>query len=152
MGDDGGGLGLPPPPPPPPFLSALRPILQPHTIFKPKESRKLFVVPLPEKCVFAVPRTYKLLASLHPYLPPLYLPPLYQTPPMTHPTIPTMRTQGAQAETLPLPPLRALSWWLRGMGVLGVGSRQSNEEYGSVPVARVLLWLHRRVSRREAAV
>eukprot|EP00996_Jenningsia_fusiforme_P001582 NODE_2455_length_1197_cov_29.896341_g2240_i0.p1 GENE.NODE_2455_length_1197_cov_29.896341_g2240_i0~~NODE_2455_length_1197_cov_29.896341_g2240_i0.p1 ORF type:complete len:230 (+),score=38.69 NODE_2455_length_1197_cov_29.896341_g2240_i0:237-926(+) len=45
----------------PNFEQHLYPYLPPH-ITKPKESRKLFLVPLPEKCIFAVPRNYKLLA------------------------------------------------------------------------------------------
>ena len=45
----------------PNFESHMYPYLPPH-ITKPKECRKLFVVQLPEKCIFAVPRNYKLLA------------------------------------------------------------------------------------------
>eukprot|EP00906_Rhabdomonas_costata_P017530 RCo025312 len=45
----------------PHYEQHLYPYLPPH-ITKPKECRKLYVVPLPEKCIFAVPRNYKLLA------------------------------------------------------------------------------------------
>eukprot|EP00899_Mesostigma_viride_P011375 jgi/Mesvir1/20238/Mv13476-RA.1 len=39
----------------------LYPYVPPH-ITKPKEVKKLFIVPLPEKCYFAVPKNLKLLA------------------------------------------------------------------------------------------
>jgi cleavage and polyadenylation specificity factor subunit 5 len=45
----------------PNFEPHLYPYLPPH-ITKPKECVKMFVIPLPEKCIFAVPRNYKLLA------------------------------------------------------------------------------------------
>eukprot|EP00741_Cyanophora_paradoxa_P021319 tig00021348_g20579.t1 len=45
----------------PNFETYLYPYVPPH-ITKPKECKKLFLVCLPEKCVFAVPRNLKLLA------------------------------------------------------------------------------------------
>eukprot|EP00992_Anisonema_acinus_P003876 TRINITY_DN14261_c0_g1_i1.p1 TRINITY_DN14261_c0_g1~~TRINITY_DN14261_c0_g1_i1.p1 ORF type:complete len:227 (-),score=34.04 TRINITY_DN14261_c0_g1_i1:46-726(-) len=45
----------------PNFEQHMYPYLPPH-ITKPKECCKLFIVHLPEKCIFAVPRNYKLLA------------------------------------------------------------------------------------------
>ncbi|KAG2487769.1 hypothetical protein HYH03_013614 [Edaphochlamys debaryana] len=45
----------------PNFDTAFYPYVPPH-ITRPKESRKLFVVQLPERCVFAVPKNAKLVA------------------------------------------------------------------------------------------
>eukprot|EP01098_Paradermamoeba_levis_P013552 TRINITY_DN6209_c0_g1_i2.p1 TRINITY_DN6209_c0_g1~~TRINITY_DN6209_c0_g1_i2.p1 ORF type:complete len:230 (+),score=55.05 TRINITY_DN6209_c0_g1_i2:887-1576(+) len=45
----------------PNFETFQYPYVPPHTS-KPKECRKLFLVPLPEKCTFAVPKNLKLLA------------------------------------------------------------------------------------------
>lgn len=45
----------------PNFDTVFYPYLPPH-ITKPKECRKLFVVPLPEKCYFGVAKNYKLVA------------------------------------------------------------------------------------------
>jgi len=45
----------------PNFETFLYPYIPPH-ITKPKEQRKMFLVPLPDKCYFAVPRNLKLLA------------------------------------------------------------------------------------------
>ena len=46
----------------PNFEPAQYPYIPPH-ITKPKEHRKLFMVQLPEKSYFAVPRNYKLVAA-----------------------------------------------------------------------------------------
>ena len=46
----------------PNFEPAQYPYVPPH-ITKPKEHRKLFLVQLPEKSYFAVPRNYKLVAA-----------------------------------------------------------------------------------------
>ena len=46
----------------PNFEPAQYPYIPPH-ITKPKEHRKLFLVQLPEKAYFAVPRNYKLVAA-----------------------------------------------------------------------------------------
>jgi cleavage and polyadenylation specificity factor subunit 5 len=45
----------------PNFETLLYPYIPPH-ITKPKECKKIFLVPLPETCVFAVPKNLKLLA------------------------------------------------------------------------------------------
>ncbi|GAQ91558.1 cleavage and polyadenylation specificity factor subunit 5 [Klebsormidium nitens] len=45
----------------PHFETNMYPYVPPH-ISKPKECKKLFLVPLPEKCFFAVPKNLKLLA------------------------------------------------------------------------------------------
>eukprot|EP01006_Ploeotia_vitrea_P008293 TRINITY_DN19564_c0_g1_i1.p1 TRINITY_DN19564_c0_g1~~TRINITY_DN19564_c0_g1_i1.p1 ORF type:complete len:224 (-),score=14.05 TRINITY_DN19564_c0_g1_i1:149-820(-) len=45
----------------PNFDQHMYPYVPPH-ITKPKECRRLYIVPLPEKCIFSVPRNYKLLA------------------------------------------------------------------------------------------
>lgn len=45
----------------PNFETIFYPYLPPH-ITKPKECKKLFVVPLPERCYFAIPKNLKLLA------------------------------------------------------------------------------------------
>eukprot|EP00494_Astrolonche_serrata_P014941 UN15083 len=45
----------------PNFETVMYPYMPPH-LTKPKEIRKQFLVPLPEKCVLAVPKNLKLLA------------------------------------------------------------------------------------------
>merc|ERR1712232_87059 len=45
----------------PSFETVLYPYIPPH-ITKPKECKKIFVIQLPEKCAFAVPKNFKLLA------------------------------------------------------------------------------------------
>lgn len=45
----------------PNFETMFYPYVPPH-ITKPKECKKLYLVPLPEKCYFAVPKNIKLLA------------------------------------------------------------------------------------------
>jgi cleavage and polyadenylation specificity factor subunit 5 len=45
----------------PAFDSPMYPYIPPHTSM-PKESKKVRVIPLPEKCAFAVPQNFKLLA------------------------------------------------------------------------------------------
>ena len=47
---------------PAPLSPSHHPYIPPH-ITKPKEHRKLFLVQLPEKAYFAVPRNYKLVAA-----------------------------------------------------------------------------------------
>jgi len=45
----------------PNFETLQYPYISPH-ITKPKECKRLFIVPLPERCIFAVPKNLKLLA------------------------------------------------------------------------------------------
>mmetsp|Transcript_36522 Transcript_36522/g.115198 ORF Transcript_36522/g.115198 Transcript_36522/m.115198 type:complete len:177 (-) Transcript_36522:62-592(-) len=45
----------------PNFETLMYPYMPPH-ITKPKECKKIYLVPLPEKCYFSVPKNFKLLA------------------------------------------------------------------------------------------
>lgn len=45
----------------PHFDQAVYPYVPPH-ITEPKEQRQIFLVPLPDKCCFAIPKNLKLLA------------------------------------------------------------------------------------------